>query len=290
MPDNIIISMALDRPIARYLAHQRALGRAYDGEVRVLDSVRHFVAQESAADLDAARFDRWCNSQRALSPNTQRARQLIVRKFCLYRQRTDPTCFVPNPLYFARPQPYPAPIIDTAGLRRGELLRLTLADVEPRSGVLRIADSKFHKSRWVPLSPSARTELRRYLRARLAAPLDARPSAPLLCNRSRGWRSYTGHGLSEGIHKLFDAADVHDSEGRRPRIHDLRHSYAIEALIRWYRAGADLQVQLPKLAMYMGHVSIVSTAHYLRLVPAVAALASARFEKAFGQILQERRS
>jgi integrase/recombinase XerD len=183
MPDNIIISMALDRPIARYLAHQRALGRAYDGEVRVLDSVRHFVAQESAADLDAARFDRWCNSQRALSPNTQRARQLIVRKFCLYRQRTDPTCFVPNPLYFARPQPYPAPIIVgseqvarmlaattqlapspgspllpavmrialvllyTAGLRRGELLRLTLADVEPRSGVLRIADSKFHKSR-----------------------------------------------------------------------------------------------------------------------------------------------
>lgn len=326
MPDNIIMSTALDRPIARYLAHQRALGRAYNGEERVLDSVRHFVAQESAADLDAARFDRWCNRQRALSPNTQRARQLIVRKFCLYRQRTDPTCFVPNPLYFARPQPYPPPIIVgpeqvarmlaattqlapspgspllpavmrialvllyTAGLRRGELLRLTLADVEPRSGVLRIADSKFHKSRWVPLSPSARTELRRYLRARLAAPLDARPSAPLLCNRSRGWRSYTGHGLSEGIHKLFDAADVHDSEGRRPRIHDLRHSYAIEALIRWYRAGADLQVQLPKLAMYMGHVSIVSTAHYLRLVPAVAALASARFEKAFGQILQERRS
>lgn len=325
MPNNIITSTALDQPIVRYLAHQRALGRGYEGEERVLDSVRQFVAQESAADLDAARFDRWCDSQRELSTNTLRARQLTVRKFCLYRQRTEPNCFVPNSLYFTRPQPYTPPIIVepeqvarmlaatthlaptpgspllpavmrialvllyTAGLRRGELVRLTLADVEPRSGVLRIADSKFHKSRWVPLSPSACTELRRYLRARLAAPLDARPSAPLLCNRSRGCRSYTGGGLSQGIHKLFDAAGVHDSEGRQPRIHDLRHSYAIEALIRWYRVGADLQAQLPKLAMYMGHVSIVSTAHYLRLVPAVAALASARFEKAFGEILQEHR-
>jgi hypothetical protein len=69
---------------------------------------------------------------------------------------------------------------------------------------------------------------------------DARPSAPLLFNRSRGCRCYTGVGLGEGIHKLFVAAGVHDSNGRRPRIHDLRRSYAIEALIRWYRAGADL--------------------------------------------------
>lgn len=323
MSSNIITSTTLDLSCARYLAHQRSLGRGYNGEEWVLARLLHFVAQESGSDLDATLFDRWCDSQRELSPNTLRARQLAVRKFCLYRQRAEPGCFVPNSLYFARAQPYSPPIIVepeqvarmlaattrlvptpgspllpavmriavvllfTAGLRRGELVRLTLADVEPRSGVLRITDSKFHKSRWVPLSPSARTELQRYLRARLAAPLDSRPSAPLLCNRSRGCRSYTGAGLAEGIHKLFVAAGVHDSNGRRPRIHDLRHSYAIEALIRWYRAGADLHAQLPKLAMYMGHVSIVSTAHYLRLVPAVAALASARFEKAFGEILRE---
>lgn len=323
MSNDIIASTALDQAIVSYLAHQRALGRGYNIEERVLDSVRHLVAQKSAADLDHALFARWSDRLRELSTNTQRARQLIVRKFCLFRQRTERNCFVPNSLYFARLRPYATPIIVepeqvarmlaattkltptpgspllpavmriaivllyTAGLRRGELLRLNLADVEPRSGVLRITESKFHKSRWVPLSPGARSELQRYLRERLAALLDPRPSAPLLCNRSRGPRAYTGTGLSDGIHKLFDAAGVHDSEGRRPRIHDMRHSFAIQALIRWYRAGADLQAQLPKLAMYMGHVSIVSTAHYLRLVPTVAALASARFEQAFGQLLRE---
>ena len=325
MPTHVTATTALDRAIESYLAHQRALGRGYKVEERVLDSVRRVAAHEPAADLDQAVFDRWSHQLHELATNTLRARQLIVRRFCLFRQRTEPGCFVPNALYFARPRPYAAPFIVepeqvarmlaaaaelaptpgspllpavmriavvllyTAGLRRGELLRLTLADAEPVAGVLRITESKFHKSRWVTLSPSARTELRRYLRERLAAPLDPRPSAPLLCNNSRGPRAYTGTGLSYGIHKLFDAAGVRNSEGRRPRLHDMRHSFAIEALIRWYRAGADLQAQLPKLAMYMGHVSIASTAYYLRLVPTVAALASARFEKAFGQILQEGR-
>jgi integrase len=325
MPNNIIRCTALGQAIARFLAHQRALGRGYDNVERILESLRRYVVQASSADLDQALFDRWCDGFRERSANTRRGRQLIVRKFCLFRRRTEPDCFVPDSLYFARPQPHPAPFIIepehvarmlsatdqlvptpgspllpavmriavvllyTAGLRRGELQRLTLADVDPQSGVLRITASKFHKSRWVPLSPSARGELQRYLRERLVAPLDLRPPAPLLCNRSRGCRGYTGGGLSEGIHKLFDAAGVRDCEGRRPRIHDMRHSFARQALIRWYRAGADLQAQLPKLAMYMGHVSIVSTAYYLRLVPTVAALASARFESAFGQILREDR-
>lgn len=318
-----ISATALDQPIAAYLAHQRALGRGYDNEERVLSSVRRTVAQASAEDLDLVLFDRWCDTLRDLAANTRRARQLIVRKFSLYRSRGEPRCFVPNPLYFARLQPYRSPIIVrpdqvarmlaaagalaptpgspllpavmriaivllyTSGLRRGELLRLTLGDVEPRSGVLRICESKFHKSRLVPLSPDARSELRRYLRKRLAAGLDPRPGAPLLCNTTRGLRGYTGTGISRGIHELFEAAGVRDSDGRLPRIHDIRHSFAVQALIRWYREGADVQSQLPKLAMYMGHVSIVSTVYYLRFVPEVASLASERFERGFGDLLQE---
>lgn len=320
---NVISGIALDQPISAYLAHQRALGRGYNNEERVLSSVRHLVARASADDLDLALFDRWSDTLGDLAANTRRARQLIVRKFCLYRRRTEPRCFVPDALYFARLQPYRSPVIVqpeqvarmlvaadalaptpgspllpavmriavvllyTAGLRRGELLRLTLDDVEPRSGVLRVRESKFHKSRLVPLSAGARLELRRYLRKRLAAGLDSRAGAPLLCNTTRGLRGYTGTGISRGIHALYEVAGVRDRDGRVPRIHDIRHSFALQALIRWYREGADVQSQLPKLAMYMGHVSIVSTAYYLRLVPDVASLASERFERGFGDLLQE---
>ena len=163
--------MPLDRWIVAWLAHQRALGRGYTGEEYVPGWLQRFVAGGPSLDLDKATFDLWCDSFRHLAGTTRRTRQLIVRKFCLYRQRTEPDCFVPDPLYFARSSPYRRPVIIepvqvsrvlrsadnlvptanspllpatmrlaivilyTAGLRRGELVRLTMADVEPRSGI-----------------------------------------------------------------------------------------------------------------------------------------------------------
>jgi integrase/recombinase XerD len=177
-------------------------------------------------------------------------------------------------------------LLYTAGLRRGELLRLSLQDVDAKAGVLRIRESKFRKSRFVPLSDDARRELRAYLRQRLAPRFDRSPTSPLLCNQTRGFRGYTGTGLTSGIQALFAAADVHDRQGRRPRIHDFRHVFALQALLRWYRADLDVQSNLPKLAMYMGHVSIVSTAYYLKWIPEIAEAASARFERHCGRLLQ----
>ena len=168
-------------------------------------------------------------------------------------------------------------LLYTAGLARGEVAGLTLGDVDAEAGVVRVRESKFHKSRLVPLSMGAGGELRRYLRARELACEDVRPEAPLLCNRSWGWRRYTGTGLRDGIMGLFDDAGVRDRGGRRPRVHDLRHSFAVEALTRLYRRGDDVRSRLPHLALYLGHVSIVSTAHCLHFVPEVAALASERF-------------
>ena len=83
----------------------------------------------------------------------------------------------------------------------------------------------------------------------------------------------------------MDAAGVLGWDGRRPRIHDMRHSFATQCLLRWYREGADVQSQLPKLAMYMGHVSIASTAYYLQWIPELAQAASDRFEAAFGELV-----
>jgi len=253
-------STSLDRWMATWLKHQRSLGRSYDGTEWILDHLRGFLAATNTTDLEQAGFDLWCDSFRHLSATTRRGRQLAVRKFCRFRQRTEPGCFVPDPLYFVRLLPYRRPVIVepeqvvrllvaadklaatanspllpavmrmavillyTAGLRRGELVRLTLDDVETRTGLLRIRASKFHKSRLVPLSPDAGDALRVYLRQRLAAPFDPAPSAPLLCCGPRGHHGYTGAGLGDAVKRLFVAADVMDSEGRRPRVHDMRHN------------------------------------------------------------------
>jgi integrase/recombinase XerD len=312
----------LDVMIDRYLQRQRSLGRGYANEERVLSSLHSFLRKAGSADLDQKIFQEWCKSQEKLTANVRRQRQRIARNFCLYRQRKEPNCFVPDPSHFPNRCPHALPVIFgpadvarmlaaakaltptagsplrpavmrlavvilfTAGLRRGELLRLTLADVDLDSGVLRIHESKFHKSRFVPLSPDAHRELRAYLKKRLARPFCVSPKSPLLCNNSRGLRGYTGTGLSQGIQSLFRSACVRSSDGRRPRVHDFRHSFAVQAMLRWYRQDADVQSNLPKLAMYMGHVSIVSTAYYLQWIPDLAEAASLRFARHFGQLIR----
>jgi len=88
------------------------------------------------------------------------------------------------------------------------------------------------------------------------------------------------------LRTLFNLAGVHGPDGRRPRVHDFRHSFAVQVLSRCYREGGDVQTQLPKLALYMGHVSIVSTAYYLHFIPEVASLASERFGRRYARIIQ----
>lgn len=311
-------SCPLDRAIARYLSHKRTLGHAYRGEASALGRLRRGMRQQRRRDLNVAAFDHWLHGLRDLHPNTRRKWHQIVRNFCLYRRRDEPRCFIPNDNY-AKRQPYITPVIVepaqvarmlalttalapspnsplcgpvtrmalvllyTAGLRLGELLRLTLGDIFEKGALLRIRESKFHKSRWVPLSPSASRELRDFLRLRSRI-FPSTPAAPLLCNRCRRG-GYSHPGMQAALRRIFTAAGVCDAHGRRPRVHDLRHSFAVQALIRWFRTGADVQSCLPKLALFMGHVSIESTAHYLHWIPAVRALASARFEKRFGQLV-----
>lgn len=317
-----ISSSALDVWIEEFIAHKRALGRDYKAEEFILRALRRFLQNDGADDLDQVVFDRWCDQLEKLNANTRLSRQLVVRKLCLFRQRSEPSCFVPNSLYFSRPQPYRDPVmiepqqiahllekattltpsansplrgpvlrmaivlLYTAGLRRGELVHLTLGDVDSRKGVVRVRESKFHKSRIVPLSATARQELRKFLRAREQQGCPQRPSSALLCNFSKGWRPYTGAGLRQGIIRLIDEVGVCDAHGRRPNVHDFRHNFAVQALIRLYQSNANVQSGLPHLALYMGHVSIVSTAYYLHFVPTLAAVASERFEHHCGNVLE----
>jgi integrase/recombinase XerD len=310
-----------DAAVASYLANRRAFGRRYSSEEWMLGTLRRFLVARRATDLDQRVFDQWRKTLSHLRPNTRRGREMAVYKLCSYRRRTEPQCFVPDPLSFAQPRPYPLPalfepaqiaellrrasalpphshsplrphvvrlaivLLYTAGLRRGELVRLRLDDVDPRSGVLRIRESKFHKSRWVTLSLSAREELHRYLALRRKTHNGRCPTAPLLFNGKRNSSCYSGAGLAQAIRSLIVAANIRDCSGRHPCVHSMRHSFAVSALLRWYEAGADVQSCLPKLALYMGHVSIVSTAYYLRQMPAVVMRASERFARAYAAMI-----
>ena len=311
---------AWDATVAAFLSSRQAIGRDYRNERWILRNLRTFLEGVGAADLDAALFDRWRAQFQHLGSSSRFAREHTVNKLCRYRRRSDPDCFLPDQESLARQKPHPlATIIEpaqvahlrgcasqlppgsrspvraqvmrlavvllyTAGLRRGELVRLTLGDVDAQAGVLRIRESKFHKSRWVPLSTSAQDELQDYLVARRQAGLDERPAAPLLC--TAGTRAYTGDGFFNGFKLLLRGAGIRGSTGRCPRVQDFRHSFAVAALLRWYEADADVQSNLPKLALYMGHVNIVSTAYYLRWMPAVISQASARFARSCAGVIE----
>ena len=307
--------------IQRYLAHRLALGHRNRGENLVLQAMLRHAKQARLPELDARCFATWLSGIQHLHPNTRRKYYQIVRLFCLYRQRSQPQCFVPSADGAAKLQPYISPVIVepeqvartllaasqlprtansplrpealrlavvllyTAGLRLGELFRLELGDVAENGAVLRIRESKFHKSRLVPLSASATRELQSYLRQRRKE-FATQPSSPLLCTRHGSpLRPYSRPALQAALKQLFTVANVRDDLGRLPRVHDLRHSFAVQALIRWYREGADVQTQLPKLSLYMGHVSIESSAYYLHWVPTLRRLASARFEQKFGHLV-----
>lgn len=312
--------VAWDAAVTAYLTSRRALGRLYEKEEYTLNHLRRLLLSEHAVELDEQLFNRWRAPFYRLSNRTRIIRERTVYNFCLYRRRREPACYVPDPGSFARPKPMPLPriiereqvirllryvsalmptareplrpsvlrlailLLYTTGLRRGELQRLTLGDVDARRGVLFIRQSKFYKSRWVPLSPSMRAELRTYFDIRKRAGFDSRASAPLICH-ARG-QPYTGVGIARTLKELLDAVGIRDQNGRRPRVQDFRHSFAVAALLRWYESGADVQVNLPKLALYMGHVSIVSTAYYLRWMPAVVARAGERFGRAFGDVVE----
>ncbi len=311
----------LEQNINRYIRHKQALGNVYRQESWLLKRLLDFLKDAGADDLDLSSYESWCKSQQERKPNTRRKWQQIVRNFCLYRKRTEPECFVPRYETQTKPAPYVTPLIIepeqiahmldvasnlppgrqsplrssalrfatvlfyTAGLRLSELLHLTLGDLENNNSILRIRETKFHKTRLVPLSHSAGQELQMYLNARNAV-YPIYPDAPLFCNSRNGMLGYSRPGMQAAIRNLFDIAGVHDFQRRRPRLHDMRHSFAIQALIRWYKNGEDVQTNLPKLALYMGHVSIESTAHYLKWVPTLRALASKRFEEHFGHLVE----
>jgi integrase/recombinase XerD len=322
---NRFIPSFLSTEIEAYLRLKRSLGRDYSREAAVLHDFSAFVGghYSSSRDLDGAIFIAWAAGLERLSPTVRRNHMRIVYNFCLYRRRAHFDSFVPDPLTFpANHQSRRSHILSetdiarlldatrylqpsvhsplrsenlrigilllfTAGLRRGELLRLTLGDFNSQEGTLLIRATKFHKSRILPLSPSVNAELAAYLALRNARRLPMETSSPLIWNQHGSFegRGYTGTGFAQNWCLLCTALEIFTDKGRPPRIHDIRHSFAVNALRRFYISGDDVQARLPPLSTYMGHVSVASTHHYLSSVEEIRSEASERFHQRFGQLL-----
>jgi integrase len=92
--------------------------------------------------------------------------------------------------------------------------------------------------------------------------------------------------LGQTIGQILDAVGVRKPDGRRPRLHDFRHTFAVHALLRWYRAGEDVQAKLPLLATYMGHVSAASTHYYLKVTEPLVSSASERFARRYAKLIE----
>lgn len=169
-------------------------------------------------------------------------------------------------------------LLAVTGMRVGEAIRLDRADLDLAAGVVTVRDSKFGKSRALPLHATSITALREYLPTRdvhqHAAVSDALLISPagtrlIYCNVHATFRQLRA-----------DAGLTARSKACRPRIHDLRHRFAVQTLLDWYRDGLEVQPRLPRLSTYLGHTHPRHTFWYLQAAPELMAIAGQRLDAA----------
>jgi len=312
---------ALGKSIERYVRLYQVLGRHYAHEARILldwdDFLYHHPANGRLVNRDVLRH--WAKRSSHLVSSEQRYRLQVVRKFLLFHARDHARTFIPDSAAFPkRSTAHPPRLVSEAemgrilataarlrslpsdplraetlrlalmllfccGLRRGELMRLRLAHFDPQENLLRIEETKFHKSRLLPLSGSVARKVREHLDQRRQMRLSVEDDSFLIMRRARpaATTSYRGYRLWSHWRHLCLTARVLDERGCPPRLHDLRHSFSVNALQRWYAQGADVQSRLPHLAAYLGHVNAASTHYYLHLTPHLGEAASERFRHCF---------
>jgi integrase len=166
-----------------------------------------------------------------------------------------------------------------AALRIGELVRLTLGDIDDEAGILEIRNTKFFKSRKVPLHSSAMHALRVYLGSRRLAGAPTTSSAPLFWNEARQG-GYSRAAAADLLINVLRSAGLKPARGRvGPRIHDLRHAFVVHRMLDWYEQGIDPELRLPHLATYLGHKSIHSTLIYITVTRELLQHAAERFRR-----------
>ena len=296
---------------SQYVAYKQSMGMRFHTEARTLKSFCRTVGDIAVADVPADRVHAYIAGAGPITRFWHRKYE-VLRGFYRFAVARGYATSSPLPRIIPKPQPFVPYIFSHeelqrlldasiicesprsklqpytcrmlilllygAALRISEALSLTLADMDLPASMLTIRESKFYKTRLVPISPALTRALRNYV-AQRAKEHSTESSALLFLTRAAA--PLLRHTAENLFSRLRVRAGVlrHDGGRFQPRLHDLRHTAVVHRLVSWYRQGADVQRLLPQLATYLGHVHIAATQHYLTLTPELLREASQRFEQ-----------
>ena len=298
----------------QFVQYKRALNRKYRADAEVLRLFDRYLQSLHIADwsaIDGALIDDFLKSRPRVSPRSYNHLLGVVHRFFAFAVmqqwiQWNPVAASLRPetkgripylfdldaakqlLAVARSLPersmarYRGLVYETIfallyglGLRVGEVVRLTLADADFSRDLLFIRETKFCKSRIVPLGPNLAVRLKRYVEQRHGS--NAAPERPLFSFTKRGC-IHEGT-ISQTFHTLLPKLQLHVPPGvAPPRLHDLRHSFAVATLLRWYRQGIDPDCRLIHLSTFLGHVDPNSTAVHLTITEELLHQAAQRFQ------------
>lgn len=303
--------MKLSALATQYIAYKQSMGMRFHTETRTLQSFCRTMGDIVVAEITADRVQAYIAGAGPVTRFWHRKHEVLrgFYRFAIargYAASSPLPKIIPKPPQFvpyifsqeelqrlldatvccesprSKLQPYTFRmlllLLYGAGLRISEALSLTLANVDLSAGILTIRESKFYKTRLVPMGPALTSALGIYL-ARRAKEHPTKPDGALFLTRtSNPVMRYTAENI---FSRLRVRAGVLRRDGGRyqPRLHDLRHAFAVHRLVSWYRQGADVQRLLPQLATYLGHVHIAATQRYLTMTSELLHEAGQRFER-----------
>ena len=300
----------LCRALADYLRVRRSLGFKLRRHGLLLPGFLTHLEKAKSPIITTSLALEWATLPQDVHPAWWTSRLVAVRGFAKYLQTIDPRHHVPPlellPHRRARAAPYIYEqteiaallaatttlkcelrtetyrtflgLLAVSGIRAGEAITLDDSDVDLRRGVLVIRQTKFGKTREVPLHRSTVQALGRYQRDRDR--LLPRQSSPSFFVSTVGTRLIYQN-VHETFLRLVYAAGLGECVPRRPKIHDLRHTFAVRTVLAWHRGGEDVEAKLPTLSTYLGHIGPSSTYWYLTAIPALLESATARLERAW---------
>ena len=297
--------------IDQYLQLRRSLGFILRGAEYTLNKFDLYLFQYFPNEKTVTKpmVVGYLQAGKHLNASTLYLRFMALRQFCRFLFQLNPDTYVPekrlirrgqtirrphiysteeamklinlasllSPQESLRPHTYSTllSLLWVSGLRIREALKLNLEDVDTNTAVLHIRESKFFKSRLVPLTMSSAAALETYRKLRAEHGHDQRPGAPFFINELSRRCSYSMVGIMFRV--LVGKLDIRTVQGRIPRLHDFRHTFATRYLNEVYQTGKDPNAALPLLATYLGHVKITYTQVYLHPASGLLATAGQRF-------------